>query len=45
MATVTILRIGSTPKYASNFDKAFQSGKKKSSSAKASKKTTRKKKK
>ncbi len=37
---MTILRVGSTPKYANNFDKAFGAGKKK----KATKKTTAKKK-
>jgi hypothetical protein len=42
---VTILRIGSTPKYSSNFDKAFSAGKKNKSSAKAKKTSSRKKKK
>jgi len=42
---VTILRVGSTPGYANNFDKAFGAGKKKSASKKttAKKKTTKKK--
>jgi len=42
---VTILRIGSTPKYSSNFDKAFSAGKKKKSPTKAKKAPARKKKK
>jgi len=41
---VTILRVGATPKYASNWDQVFGSGKKKKSSS-ATKASTKKKKK
>ena len=40
---MTILRVGSTPKYASNFDKAFSGKKKSASKASAKKKPARKK--
>ena len=39
---MTILRVGSTPGYASNFDKAFGGKKKTSTKAGVKKKTTKK---